>query len=210
MRRCSAVAIGGVLLLVAGFAAHALPDGMQALLRTLPSAAQHTVRTHAATLAAMTPTQRQALEARLEAWRALDEPRRRELRARWQAWAALPDTERDALRTAANAYAALPVEQRLALRARFDALDGSERRGWLLGSTLGVDYPRLQPLLAQVPEGQRQPLLDTLRAMDAAERIDLAVLAQRTPPSQRDALRRELLSTAAGNRRAWLRGRLDR
>jgi hypothetical protein len=45
--------------------------------------------------------------------------------------------------------------------------------------------------------------------MTPAERNDLAVLAQRVPPQQRDALRRGLLATNAGNRTAWLQLRLE-
>jgi hypothetical protein len=79
----------------------------------------------------------------------------------------------------------------------------------LLGPALGADYPKLQPLLAQLPEAEHAPLLAALQAMDAVERADLAVLAQRVPPQERAALRRALLSTSVGNRGAWLRTRLE-
>jgi hypothetical protein len=104
----------------------------------------------------------------------------------------------------------LPEDQRQALRERFDALDSSERRGWLLGPVLGADYPALQPLLAQVPEAEHAPLLAVLRAMSPGQRRDLAVLVQRTPPQERGSLRRELVSTAAGSRDQWLWSRLER
>ena len=60
-----------------------------------------------------------------------------------------------------------------------------------------------------MPAAQREPLLALLRTMTPAERNDLAVLAQRVPPQQRDALRRGLLATNAGNRTAWLQLRLE-
>ena len=97
-----------------------------------------------------------------------------------------------------------------ALRAQFDALDASARHGWRLGPSLGLDYPRLQPLLAQVPADEHEALLRTLRAMDPAQRDKLAVLVQRTPPQARAALRRELVSTSDANRAAWLLLRLER
>ena len=79
-----------------------------------------------------------------------------------------------------------------------------------LGPVLGVDYPRLQPLLAQVPSDEGDDLLRTLRAMTPQDRDRLAVLVQRTPPQAREALRRELVSTSDANRAAWLLLRLDR
>jgi hypothetical protein len=94
-------------------------------------------------------------------------------------------------------------------RARFEALDASERSGWQLGPVLGADYPQLHALLAQVPQAQHDLLLATLRAMSPGERADLAVLAQRTPPQDREALRRDLLSTAQSQRAQWLRRRVD-
>jgi hypothetical protein len=54
------------------------------------------------------------------------------------------------------------------------------------------------------------PLLAALHAMTPTERADLAVLAQRTPPQRRDALRRGLLSTSDANRAAWLQAQLER
>lgn len=92
----------------------------------------------------------------------------------------------------------------------FSALPYEERRGWLLGPRLGQAWPRLQSLLMQVPAVQREPLLAVLYELSALQLDDLATLAQRTPPQERDALRRELLSTAAANRTAWLRERLRR
>ena len=46
--------------------------------------------------------------------------------------------------------------------------------------------------------------------MTPAERADLGMLARRSAPAQRDALRRALLSTSAANRAAWLQAELQR
>ena len=96
------------------------------------------------------------------------------------------------------------------MRAQFDALDASQRRGWRLGPTLGADYEKLQPLLAYVPPAQRLPLLASLRAMTAEQRAELAVLAQRTPPQDRQALRAELLAQPGAQLESWLQRKLAR
>jgi hypothetical protein len=147
---------------------------------------------------------------RLAAWEALPAAERGERRERYRAWQALPPAERARIARARRDFERLDESQRQALRARFDSLDGSLRRGWRLGPALGADYPALQPLLAQVPEAGHEPLLRVLRAMAPQQRADLAALVQRTPPQERDALRRELVSTAASNRDAWLWERLQR
>ena len=171
---------------------------------------QNEWRRREAALEAMTPAQRTAFRQRIAQWDALPGPERRARRERALAWRALPADEREQVSLAATVFATLPPEQQQALRREFDALDARDRHGWLLGPVLGADYPRLQSLLSYVPAEQQQPLLQALRTMSAAERADLAVLAQRTPPEGRDALRRALLSTSAGNRQAWLRAQLDR
>ena len=171
---------------------------------------QNEWRRRDATLKAMTPAQRAAFEQRIAQWNALPEPVRRARREHALAWRALPVDERAQVTLAATVFATLPPEQQQALRNQFDALDGRDRHGWLLGPVLGADYPRLQSLLSYVPMEQQSRLLQVLRAMSAAERADLAVLAQRTPPEGRDALRRALLSTSAGNRTVWLQSQLDR
>lgn len=210
MRRLEQAGVAALLAVVAAVAGATLPRALEAQLSRLPSPLQQQLRARQATLQALAPTQRQALQQRSVAWDALPLAQRRELRERWQAWQALPAREQWQLRTAATAFAALPPEQQQVLRARFEALGESERRGWRLGPVLGADYARLQPLLMQVPSAQREPLLAVLRAMTPAELDDLATLAQRTPPQERDALRRDLVSTSAANRAAWLRLRLDR
>lgn len=167
-------------------------------------------RRREAALNAMTPAQRTAFKQRIALWDALPESERRMRRERALAWRALPADERAQVSLASTVFATLPPEQQQALRRQFDALDGRDRHGWLLGPLLGADYPKLQSLLSYVPAEQQLPLLQVLRAMSPAERADLGVLAQRTPPEGRDALRRALLSTAAGSRGAWLRMQLDR
>src|SRR5690606_7491582 len=135
------------------------------------------------------------LAQRRDAWDALPHAERGERRERWQAWRELPAGERAALRASALRFAALAPDGQAALRARFDALDASIRHGWLLGPDLGADYPRLHPLVAQVPPDARAALLDALRGLDAQAREDLAVLASRTPPQARAELRVELLAS---------------
>lgn len=95
------------------------------------------------------------------------------------------------------------------LRSRFDALDEMQRRGWRLGPVLGADYPRLQPLFGFVPEVERDATISLLRQLDAEQRNDLAVLAQRIPPQERAAFRQELLVVPTAQRSTWLRARRD-
>ena len=116
----------------------------------------------------------------------------------------------NALRAIAAEVATFPPERQQALRAEFAALDVTQRHGWRLGQALGADFAKLHPLLAYVPADQRSPLLTVLRGMDAQQRADLAVLAQRTPPQDREALRAELLTVPASRRSAWLQEQLDR
>jgi len=207
----------GVALALAGFAvatgaalAQSLPPGLLERAQALPSPTGAELQRHAAMLATMTPEQRDAFRRRVAQWDAQVPALQRERREAWLAWLALPVPERQSLQAAANAYAALPVEQQQALRAQYDALDGSDRRGWLLGPVLGADYPKLHALVAQVPPAQRDALLAALRALSPEGRADLAVLAQRTPPQGRDALRRQLLAVPAPRRDRWLRDRLQR
>lgn len=161
-------------------------------------------------LDAVAPAQRETLRQRVVEWDALPPAVRRERRERWQAWQQLPAPQRAAVLDAAATFAALPPERQQALRSQFDQLSPDARRGWWLGPGLGMAWPRLQPLLMQVPAAQRDPLLAILHELSPLQLDDLATLAQRTPPQARDALRRELLSTSEANRAAWLRERLHR
>lgn len=193
---CAAALIG-----VAG--AQALPEEYQDLASRLPPYALAQLRANAQVWAGWSAEQRSAHATQAARWHALAPAERAAQRERYAAWRALPPVERGEIQAAAARYAALPAEQQQALRARFDALDGSLRRGWLLGPTLGVDYPGLQPLLAQLPEAEHAPMLALLHELSPQQRRDLAVLAQRTPPQDRAALRRELLATKWDERQAW-------
>lgn len=199
-----------LLALLLATTARALPPELRERLPQLPAATQHMLLARDAQWQAMTPAQQQALQKRLDAWHALPPSQRRERRDIWQAWQALPPADRLQVRAAAIAFAARPLPEQHALRAEFAQLDASERRGWRLGPALGSAFVTLQPLLLQVPEAERLPLLDALRSLTPAQRNDLGVLAQRTPPLQRDALRRALLSTAQVNRGGWLQSELAR
>ena len=179
-------------------------------------------------VALMQPLQRERLQAQSRQWSAWSRDERRafgqrarewearplfERRARretWRAWEQLSAAERIRLREEAARLARLPPAERDALRARFAALDLTSQRGWMLGPALGADYIRLQPLLAQAPVEVHDGLLRTLRLMSPLQRADLAVLVQRTPPAERDRLRRELVSTSDANRAAWLQLSLER
>lgn len=162
-----------------------------------------------ARLQAMTPEQRVQFGQRLAAWNALPSGEREQRRARYQAWLQLDANERVSLRALAAQVETFPPERKQALRAQFDALDDVQRHGWQLGPALGRDYAALHPLLAYVPAPQRLPLLAKLRGMDEQQRVDLAVLAQRTPPQDRQALRSELLSVPPSEVAAWLRRKLS-
>lgn len=142
-------------------------------------------------------------------WSALGPVRQQELRARYAAWRALPESERQRVRAAAGAMAALPADERAALRDRFLGLDRLHRDGWRLGPQLGALYPKLQPLLGYLPEPQREPMLALLRQLDAQQLAQLALLSQRTPPQERDALRAQLLAVPASGRGEWLRRKTE-
>jgi phosphoglycolate phosphatase-like HAD superfamily hydrolase len=211
MRRADRVLACALPLLLLAIAAKvmALPPTLERLLPTLPPAQREEILMRDASWRALTPAQQQALQQRMARWHALPAAVQAERREQWQAWRGLPREQRARLDSAATAFAALSESERRLLHERYAALDRSEQRGWRLGPALGADYMHLQPLLAQVPAAQREPLLALLRTMTPAERNDLAVLAQRVPPQQRDALRRGLLATNAGNRTAWLQLRLE-
>ena len=200
----------GLGLAVGAALAQSLPPGLLERAQALPPPTGAELRRHAAMLETMTPAQREAFRQRVTQSDALVPARQRERREAWQAWLALPIQERQQLQAAATAYAALPADRQQALRAQYDALDGSDKRGWLLGPVLGADYSKLHALVAQVPAPQRDALLAALRGLSPEGRADLAVLAQRTPPQGRDALRTQLLAVPAPRRDAWLRERLDR
>jgi len=208
-----------------------LRAGVAALLWTAAAVAWSTpvvLRDFEAVLPRLQPEQRERLQERAARWAGWSEARRQAFAARAAEWDALPPAERGARReryraaqalepsarhrveTAARWFAGLPAERQQELRAQFQALDRSERRGWLLGPDLGADYLALQPLLAQVPAAEHADVLRVLHAMTPPQRQGLAVLVQRTPPQERERLRRELVSTAAASRDDWLWDRLHR
>lgn len=206
-------ALWSVGLLMLATLAHATPAVLQdfeAVLPRLQAQQRAELQQHAIQWTAWSEQERREFAARAAAWDALPAAQRGRRREHFRAWQALPAAEQARVRAAAREFAGLPAERRQALRAQFDALDRSERRGWLLGPDLGADYPALQPLLAQVPMAEHAGLLEVLRAMDSRQRRDLAVLVQRTPPQERSRLRHELVSTAAADRDEWLWDRLHR
>lgn len=124
-----------------------------------------------------------------------------------EAWQQLDAFEQAQVRAAAAALQAQDPSERARTRARFAALDAMERNGWMLGPSLGADYVALQPLVGFVAEGERAPMLAVLRALTAEQRQRLGDLSRRTPPAEREALRRELLATPPAQRGAWLEQR---
>jgi hypothetical protein len=197
-----------VLLACCGAAA-ALPPSLRAVMERLPEAERARLAERQQRWSALDEAGRAALRQRIAEWDALPDAERRSRREGWQAWQALPHDERMRMREARARFDALPAAEQQALRERFDALDANLRRGWLLGPTLGADWPRLHALLAQVPDEAHAALLDALRLLSPQAREDLAVLAQRTPPEGRDALRAELLAQPVQARGPWLRRRVD-
>lgn len=187
-----------------------LPAAVEAAIARVPASLQPALRADARRWRAWTPVQQAAYRERQAAWDAQPPATRAELRERYAAWQALDASARRALADAARAFAALPAEQQEGQRSNFAAQDLSAQRGWLLGPVLGADYPKLQPLIAQLPEAEHAATLRVLRALQPGERADLVLLAQRTPPQERAALLRELRSTSAANRAAWLQARVAR
>ena len=188
----------------------ALPPSLERQLSRMPEALRQQLLQRQAQLEAMPPAARAQMQARRERWDALPLAERAELREHWEAWRTLPSAQQQALREASVAFMALPRQEQDALRGEFAQLPADEQRGWLLGPRVGAHWTQLQPLLMQVPGGERVALLQALQAMGDDELRDLAVLAHRTPPQERDALRRGLLQTTADNRAAWLELRLER
>ena len=196
------------LAVVAGFAGSTPPE-LADVLERLPPAMQATLRENARRWEAWPIAEQKVFRERAAQWDALPRTERAERRERYLAWQALSPGERAQAQAAGAQYAAMPPDLQGAWRAQFDAMDRSERRGWLFGPSLGADYVVLQPLLAQVPEAEHAALLRTLRAMTPQQRRELGVLAQRTPPDARAALRRELVSVSAQERGDWLWQRLQ-
>lgn len=187
----------------------ALPASMSSVIARVPASLQSDLRDQASLWASWTPAQRADFARRVAEWEARTHAQRAQRRIHYAAWRRLDAVAADAVESAVQTWERLAPEDRARLRAEFDALDPTVQRGWLLGPAIGVDYPRLQPLLAQLPEAQHDAMLRMLRRMTAGERGDLAVLAQRVPPQARADLVRSLLSTSDANRAVWLQARLD-
>ncbi|MEG2802977.1 DUF3106 domain-containing protein [Stenotrophomonas sp.] len=136
---------------------------------------------------------------------ALDPAQLAELRRRYAAWQALPEPERARLRDAARRIASLPPAQQQTLRARFAEQDQRFRDGWLLGPQLGQLFPKLQGLFGYVPAEQREPALAILRQLSVDQLAQLSLVAQRTPPQERDQVRSQFLALAPSARDAWLK-----
>lgn len=202
----------GVMLAVLGAGAvmARVPADLLQVVSALPAAQRDALQAQAVRWQRWTDAQRAAFADRAARWDALPWQERRQRREEWAAWTALTPVEQAQLRAAAARYGALPADEQQALRQKFESLDPTTRRGWMLGPALGAGYTPLQPLLAYVPAEEHAPLLRTLRAMTPLQRADLAVLVWRTPPQARDRLRRELVSTSDDNRAAWLQLRLER
>lgn len=136
---------------------------------------------------------------------ALSERRdQREQRERQSAWLQLSEGQRQRIRDAATAFVALPADEQTRLRTEFVQMDLAEQRGWRLGPDIGAAWPQLSPLFSYVPEDERASLLAILRGMNTDELQALGRIAWRTPPGQRDALRRELIGLPVANIPAWL------
>lgn len=161
-------------------------------------------------LAALDQASRAAFAGRMAAWDALPPLQRMQQRGEYADWRALDAATRIRLQQAATTLATLPPAQQQALATRFAMLDATEQAGWRLGPEIGADYARLYPLLAFMPEAERQPMRAVLQQMSGPQRADLAVLAQRTPPQDRDTLRQALIATTSASRAQWLREQLAR
>ena len=209
-RRWSMYALAMLLATAAMHAGATAPDEVSALLPRLQQDTRADLQRRASQWAGWSEAQRVSFQQRLHAWDALPRAERDATREHYHAWRDVPAAERADVMSAASRFKMLPAEHQQALRERFDALDGSERRGWLLGPVLGGDYPALQPLLAQVPLEEHASLMRVLRGMTASQREDLAVLIQRSAPQDRARLRSELVNVDADSISDWLWVRLDR
>jgi len=141
---------------------------------------------------------------------ALDPAQLADLRHRYALWQALPAAERAAVRGAAQRMAALPPARQQALREQFASQDQRFRAGWLLGPLLGQWFPKLQGLFGYLPAGQREAALASLRQLNVDQLAQLSLVAQRTPPQERDAVRAQFLALAPGARDAWLQQNVGR
>lgn len=144
------------------------------------------------------------------AWPQLAPEQQRERRSHYASWRALSEAERQRVREAAARFAALPPAQQQDLRSQFQAQDQAFRDGWRLGPLLGEHFGRLQGLFGFLPPEQRAPALAVLRQLSREQVAQLALVAQRTPPQQRDSVRAAFLAVAPGERDRWLQEQAGR
>ncbi len=135
----------------------------------------------------------------------LDTQQQRQRRADYAAWRALPEAERERIRQAAARFNSLPADQQQRMRQQFQAQDQAFRAGWRLGPQLGLEFPKLHGLFGFVPPAQRETALAVLRQLSPAQLAQLALVAQRTPPQERDTVRSAFLAVPAAERDSWLK-----
>ncbi len=135
----------------------------------------------------------------------LDAQQQRQRRADYATWRALPEGERERVRQAAARFNALPADQQQRLRQQFQAQDQAFREGWRLGPQLGLEFPKLHGLFGFVPPEQREAALAVLGQLSPAQLAQLTLVAQRTPPQERDAVRSAFLAVPAAERDSWLK-----
>ena len=135
----------------------------------------------------------------------LDTQQQRQRRADYAAWRALPEAERERIRQAAARFNSLPADQQQRMRQQFQAQDQAIRAGWRLGPQLGLEFPKLHGLFGFVPPEQRETALAVLRQLNPAQLAQLALVAQRTPPQERDTVRSAFLAVPAAERDSWLK-----
>ncbi len=152
-----------------------------------------------------TPAAPPASTAALAGFAQLDPQQQRQRRADYAAWRALPEGERERIRQAAARFNALPADQQQRLRQQFGDQDQAFRDGWRLGPQLGLEFPKLHGLFGFVPPEQRETALAVLRQLSPAQLAQLALVAQRTPPQERDAVRSAFLAVPAAERDSWLK-----
>lgn len=178
------------------------------LLLTLPlslSAAPQTLNVPLPAPSPAAPAALPASTAAPSAFAQLDAQQQRQRRADYAAWRALPEGERERIRQAAARFNALPADQQQRLRQQFQAQDQAFREGWRLGPQLGLEFPKLHGLFGFVPPEQRDTALAVLRQLSPAQLAQLTLVAQRTPPQERDAVRGAFLAVPAAERDTWLK-----
>lgn len=203
--------IGVLLLAMFGVAwaeeFDALPAAVRGLLEPAQTQWPQLDDQHRAALVAaaqrwldMTPAQRVALRTRMQAWDAQSAVLRAQRRAPFAAWQRLSDADQHRVRLSAAAFAELPVERQQALRAAFAQLSPDRQQVWWLGPGLAPDVIAVGGLFAFVPESERAALLDVVRDLPSASRMQLAQLTVRLNAPQLAALRRDLIAATPAQR----------